>query len=166
LRKTFRRFRVLILGRANAGKTTILQKVCNTTENPEIYNVKGDKVWDIMHALMGAQRGNHDIRNEMVFKSNPGFVFHDSCGFEAGSAEEFEDMKRFISERSEHDDIRGMNTCYLASDSLPRLPAHPLLSYRYCIPMDDHCQTIQRAEEKFFSECNTGNVPIIVIFTK
>jgi hypothetical protein len=45
------------------------------------------------------QRGNHDIRNEMVFKSNPGFVFHDSCGFEAGSEAEFEDMKEFISER-------------------------------------------------------------------
>lgn len=28
------KFRVLIIGKANAGKTTILQKVCNTTENP------------------------------------------------------------------------------------------------------------------------------------
>jgi GTP-binding protein EngB required for normal cell division len=31
------KFRVLIIGRANAGKTTILQKVCETTESPEIY---------------------------------------------------------------------------------------------------------------------------------
>jgi len=30
-------FRVLIIGRANAGKTSILQKVCATTESPEIY---------------------------------------------------------------------------------------------------------------------------------
>jgi hypothetical protein len=30
-------FRVLIIGRANAGKTTILQRVCDTTESPEIY---------------------------------------------------------------------------------------------------------------------------------
>jgi hypothetical protein len=30
-------FRVLIVGRANAGKTSILQRVCDTTENPEIY---------------------------------------------------------------------------------------------------------------------------------
>ena len=29
-------FRVLIIGRANAGKTSILQKVCDTTESPEI----------------------------------------------------------------------------------------------------------------------------------
>jgi GTPase SAR1 family protein len=30
-------FRVLVLGRANAGKTTILQRVCDTTESPTIY---------------------------------------------------------------------------------------------------------------------------------
>ena len=29
--------RVLVLGRANAGKTTILQRVCETTESPKIY---------------------------------------------------------------------------------------------------------------------------------
>ena len=30
-------FRVLIIGRANAGKTTILQRVCDTTESPKVY---------------------------------------------------------------------------------------------------------------------------------
>lgn len=30
-------FRVLIIGRANAGKTSILQRVCDTTESPLIY---------------------------------------------------------------------------------------------------------------------------------
>ena len=30
-------FRVLIIGRANAGKTSILQRVCDTTESPVIY---------------------------------------------------------------------------------------------------------------------------------
>jgi len=33
------KFRVLIIGRANAGKTAILQRVCDTTENAEIYRV-------------------------------------------------------------------------------------------------------------------------------
>src|SRR6266850_4326664 len=32
-------FRVLIIGKANAGKTSILQRVCDTTESPEIYSV-------------------------------------------------------------------------------------------------------------------------------
>ena len=30
-------FRVLIIGRANAGKTSILQRICETTESPTIY---------------------------------------------------------------------------------------------------------------------------------
>ncbi|KAG2133616.1 uncharacterized protein EDB93DRAFT_1254830 [Suillus bovinus] len=99
LREMIERFRVLIIGRANAGKTTILQKVCNTTDEPEIYDTEGRQI-DAAVVKSSIKRGNHDIRNEMVFKSNPGFVFHDSCGFEAGSEEEFLNMKIFISERA------------------------------------------------------------------
>jgi GTP-binding protein EngB required for normal cell division len=33
------KFRVLVIGRANAGKTTLLQRVCDTTESPEVYRV-------------------------------------------------------------------------------------------------------------------------------
>jgi hypothetical protein len=36
----------------------------------------------------------------MVFQSNPGFVFHDSRGFEAGGESEFEKVKAFIAGRS------------------------------------------------------------------
>ena len=38
-------FRVLVVGKANAGKTSILQRLCDTTESPEIYNVdsSGDR---------------------------------------------------------------------------------------------------------------------------
>ena len=38
LRAKYTRFRILVIGRANAGKTTLLQRVCNTTEEPCIYN--------------------------------------------------------------------------------------------------------------------------------
>jgi len=44
IRNKIGRFRILIIGRANAGKTTILQRVCNTRENPEIYNSAGENV--------------------------------------------------------------------------------------------------------------------------
>jgi hypothetical protein len=37
------RFRVLVIGRANAGKTSILQRVCDTTESPKIYR-EGEEV--------------------------------------------------------------------------------------------------------------------------
>ena len=38
LRSTYTRFRILVIGRANAGKTTLLKRVCNTTEDPCIYD--------------------------------------------------------------------------------------------------------------------------------
>ena len=38
LREKYTRFRILVIGRANAGKTTLLQRVCNTTEDPSIYD--------------------------------------------------------------------------------------------------------------------------------
>jgi hypothetical protein len=135
VRKKFERFRILVVGRANAGKTTLLQKVCNTTEKPLIFDGKGKKVNPTFHTTsepptdqsrsdrcrcreilrrcmyartLGTflinscsyQRGNHDINNELVFQSNPGFVFHDSCGFEAGGVDEFKKMKQFVSERA------------------------------------------------------------------
>jgi hypothetical protein len=36
----------------------------------------------------------------MIFRSNQGFVFHDSRGFEAGGTRELEDVKRFINQRA------------------------------------------------------------------
>jgi hypothetical protein len=49
---------------------------------------------------MRSQRGEHDIENEMVFRNNPGFIFHDSRGFEAGGESEFDKVKAFITSRS------------------------------------------------------------------
>jgi hypothetical protein len=37
LRATYTHFRILVIGRANAGKTTLLKRVCNTKEDP-VYN--------------------------------------------------------------------------------------------------------------------------------
>ena len=45
-------FRVLIIGRANAGKTSILQRVCDTTESPVIY------------------RGNEEVRDPTFLSAN------------------------------------------------------------------------------------------------
>jgi GTPase SAR1 family protein len=38
-------FRVLVIGRANAGKTSILQRVCETTESPTIYRGNEGGTW-------------------------------------------------------------------------------------------------------------------------
>ncbi|KAJ7632070.1 hypothetical protein B0H17DRAFT_832383, partial [Mycena rosella] len=74
-------FRILFAGKANTGKTSILQRVCETTEISEIYRIK---------VIDGAQtpekRGQHTISDELIFANNMGYIFHDSCRFESGSA--------------------------------------------------------------------------------
>ena len=44
------------------------------------------------------QRGNHNIEDELIFWSNSHFVFHDSRGFEAGSVDELNMMKAFVTD--------------------------------------------------------------------
>ena len=46
------------------------------------------------------QRGIHDIENELIFRSNSHFVFHDSRGFETGSVNELDLMKTFVADRA------------------------------------------------------------------
>ncbi|KAG2052541.1 hypothetical protein BDR06DRAFT_514983 [Suillus hirtellus] len=142
------RFRILVIGGANAGKTTVLQRICNTRDNPEIYNSVGEKI-DPAVLKASRERGEHDINNEMVFQSNPGFVFHDSRGFEAGGASEFEMVKAFIASRSKETQITKQ-----------------LHAIWYCIPMDEASRSFTAGENKFFSQCDTGIIPVIVLFTK
>ncbi|KAG6915196.1 hypothetical protein DXG01_012726 [Tephrocybe rancida] len=89
LRKKYTHFRILVIGRANAGKTTLLKRVCNTNEDPCIYDEKKK-----------ALRGIHDINRPFVFASNPQFIFHDSPGFEAGDESQLIQVQSFIEERA------------------------------------------------------------------
>jgi len=42
------------------------------------------------------QRGEHDIRDELMFSNHTGYVFHDSRGIECGNKEEVGILKEFI----------------------------------------------------------------------
>ncbi|KAI6103813.1 GTP-binding protein [Pisolithus croceorrhizus] len=151
--KNIKHFRIVVMGRANAGKTTILQRICNSTDKPEIFDGEGNKVQShdtgdtcLIGTLM---RGHHDIKHELVFKSNPGFVFHDSGGFEAGTTLQFDQMRNFV---VDHAAMERVNK---------RIHA-----IWFCIPMTDCHRAVTAAEKKFFNECDTGHVPVIVLLTK
>ncbi|KAJ7727625.1 hypothetical protein B0H16DRAFT_1735102 [Mycena metata] len=111
LRRKCPQFRILVLGRANAGKTTLLKKVCESIEDPAIYGPNNKRA--------KCARGIHDIELQLIFKSNPGFIFHDSRGFESGSAEEVAKVKDFIDKRA-------------ATGTL----SHQLHAIWYCLPTD------------------------------
>ena len=51
VRKLTTRFRILIIGRANAGKTTILQRVCDTTEQPKVFGRWGHEVLHVLDIM-------------------------------------------------------------------------------------------------------------------
>ena len=44
VRERYTHFRILVIGRANAGKTTLLKRVCNTTEEPCIYDEQNNNL--------------------------------------------------------------------------------------------------------------------------
>ncbi|KAJ7139163.1 hypothetical protein C8R44DRAFT_693595 [Mycena epipterygia] len=147
LRSKCEHFRILVIGRANAGKTTLLKKVCNSIEDPEIFSPSGEKI----NALIvegSAQRGEHNINNQMIFKSNRQFIFHDSRGFESGSRNEVEEITKFIAKHA---------ATHKLSDQL-----HAIW---YCLPRDTN-RPLLAADEEFFSTSITGKVPIIAILTK
>ncbi|KAI5987580.1 hypothetical protein EDC04DRAFT_2589279 [Pisolithus marmoratus] len=139
-----KQFRILIMGRANAGKTTILQRICNSTDQPEVFDGAGNKVYNPV-----AHHGQHEIEHELVFQSNPGFVFHDSCGFDTATGKQFNEVKSFVVERA-------------ASTSIKQR----IHAIWFCIPMTDSHRTVTEAEQQFFNECDTGHVPVILVLTK
>ncbi|KAJ7847725.1 hypothetical protein B0H14DRAFT_2583421 [Mycena olivaceomarginata] len=83
LRKKCGHFRILVIGRANAGKTTILKKVCDSTKDPKIFIPTGKK-----------------LKYPSVKVH-----FHDSRGFESGSVKETEKVKAFIEKRAATRDL-------------------------------------------------------------
>ncbi|KZP15285.1 hypothetical protein FIBSPDRAFT_85292 [Athelia psychrophila] len=140
-------FRILVMGKSNAGKTTILKKVCNTVDEPKIFSPSGDQI-DASVVAPSTERGYHDIDNEMIFKSNPEFIFHDSRGFESGSVDETETVKKFLSERAQGGELKDQ--------------VHAVW---YCLPTNT-ARPILAADEMFFNGCGIGKAPVIVIFTK
>ncbi|KAH8991772.1 hypothetical protein EDB86DRAFT_2806429 [Lactarius hatsudake] len=143
-------FRVLIIGRANAGKTSILKRICETTESP----VKLDPSMDVSDSgtslwspLKCSQRGEHRIDDELVFSNHRGYVFHDSRGIEAGSAEELDTLRKFIQQKCGGVRLRDR-----------------LHAIWYCVPMDNQRPQL---DLKFFHDiCPERNVPVIAVFTK
>ncbi|KDQ12884.1 hypothetical protein BOTBODRAFT_34030 [Botryobasidium botryosum FD-172 SS1] len=93
-------------------------------------------------------RGEHNIEYELRFPGNPGFVFHDSRGFESGSVEELDLVRKFIQEQAS-----------LGSMS------KQLHAIWYCFPADSN-RLMTAAEQEFFNKIDTGSVPVIAVFTK
>ncbi|KAI6104000.1 hypothetical protein EV401DRAFT_2243375 [Pisolithus croceorrhizus] len=136
------------MGRANAGKTTILQRLCNTTDQPEIFNGEAQRV-NATTVQGSLTRGLHNIEDELVFRGSPRFIFHDSRGFEAGGETQFDLMKKFVMDRAKTTQLNER-----------------IHAIWFCIPLTDSHRLVTAGEKKFFEECDTGHVPVILLATK
>ncbi|KDQ15321.1 hypothetical protein BOTBODRAFT_108895, partial [Botryobasidium botryosum FD-172 SS1] len=146
LREKCGHFRVLVLGRANAGKTTLLKAVCGASGDPEIFYNNAVESNTVPNYF---QRGEHNINTQLVFPSNRGFIFHDSRGFEAGSDEELKAVREFIQRKGSSRELKDQ-----------------LHVIWYCIPTDNVARLLSGPEQELLRMCSAGSVPLVVIFTK
>ncbi|KAJ7085902.1 GTP-binding protein [Mycena epipterygia] len=163
IRSECEHFRILVIGRTNTGKTTLLKKVCNSIEDPEIFGPYGNPIpANVVEGSSGvaslrllshspsdvSQRGSHDIDNQLIFKSNPQYIFHDSCGFESGSLAETNKVKSFIAKHADGNRL-----------------SEQLHAIWYCLATDTN-RPLLEADEDFFGTDVVGKVPVIAILTK
>ncbi|KAF7368446.1 GTP-binding protein [Mycena venus] len=148
------RFRILVIGRRNAGKTTILKKMCDSDGSDlRIVDRNGNEV-DPSILEPDRQRGMSDIENEITFGSNPLFVFHDSRGIEVGAEHDensplcTDSLWEFVNKRSREPRIRDQ-----------------IHAVWMCIAMDNQRAPSSEFELAFFN-ARASPVPVIAVFTK
>ncbi|KAJ7511967.1 hypothetical protein B0H11DRAFT_1789273 [Mycena galericulata] len=139
-------FRVLILGRANAGKTTILERLTGAAMDKAEVRRDGEVLPD--QIVRGqSDRGLHNVEDEIRFPSKPDFVFHDSRGVEAGSTEELSVVQQFVEHHT--------STVKLKEQ---------LHAIWMCLPLDESRELFEG--EKVFFHWEKGTAALVVIFTK
>ncbi|KAL4077791.1 hypothetical protein J3A83DRAFT_1664988 [Scleroderma citrinum] len=83
------RFRLLIIGKTEVGKTSLINS---------IFGIDGARP-------AHEERGKANIETPLYSELNEHFVLHDSNGFEPGENNNLADVKRFIERRKTHSDV-------------------------------------------------------------
>ena len=76
---------------------------------------------------MTYQRGIHDINRPFAFKSNPGFIFHDSPGFEAGDEKQLQDVLSFMKMKAKSKEVDDQLHAIWSVSLLSRSTYYPLM---------------------------------------
>jgi hypothetical protein len=83
------------------------------------------------------QRGVHNIEDELIFTDHDGYIFHDSCGFEAGGEEELKTVQEFVHRKSREGRLKArLHAIWFVPLGISNYKFIKLL-VRYCIPMDN-----------------------------
>ncbi|KAF9059037.1 hypothetical protein BDP27DRAFT_1431904 [Rhodocollybia butyracea] len=143
------RIRILVMGRRNAGKTTLLKKMTNSSDGQVVmHNEKGKIVSEPGILEPSVERGGSHIEYEITYPSDLDYVFHDSKGMEAGSEMELKILRDFIDGRRDRKFMKDqLHVIWL------------------CLPVDND-RPLGPHEMAFFENAGTRGVPVIAIFTK
>ena len=102
------------------------------------------------------QRGQHNIKDELVFANHRGYVFHDSRGFEAGGEEELKTVQDFVRRKSRKNRLKDrLHAIWFVPFHISTVTNSQGLLLRYCIPMDNDRPSL---DLRHFSRiCPDGN---------
>ena len=102
--------------------------------------------------ILPIQRGIHDIRRPFAFQSNPGFIFHNSPGFETGDEKQLQEVQSFIEEKAKSGDVNdqlhaiwsvfAISACILATDD-------KFCGKRFCVVLNS-ARPLMPLETEFF----------------
>ncbi|KIK16779.1 hypothetical protein PISMIDRAFT_250937 [Pisolithus microcarpus 441] len=132
------RFRVLVVGKTGAGKSSLIDRVFGTSTA----GVADDKPGEAM------------IEKELISSQNDRFILHDSKGFEPGEGGNYDTVKSFIEARKKEplirDQLHAVWFCFPV----------PMVHYGE--------RLLEDGAETFFEQSNEAlrNIPTVFVFTK
>ncbi|KAH7253079.1 hypothetical protein NW759_013706 [Fusarium solani] len=131
------KFRILVIGKAGVGKSTI----CST-----VFGVPPEKT-GVSHRTVGTKK--EKVWHPITFPGeNENLVLHDSGGFEAGDLKCVDEIHKFIKHRREQPNLADQLHCIW-----------------YCISCRSN-RPIESAEKEFFLNADVGDIPVVVVFTQ
>ncbi|KAI6146372.1 hypothetical protein BKA82DRAFT_750493 [Pisolithus tinctorius] len=132
------RFRVLVVGKSGVGKSTLINRIFGVNTA----NVAKDKP------------GEADIEQEFTSPENDRLILHDSKGFEAGDAGNYDTVKSFIVKRKKEPKIKDqLHAVWLCFQI-------PIPTYGERL-LEDAAEAFLKIRKEVL-----GDTPTIVVFTK
>ena len=110
-----------------------------------------------MCLTLSIQRGIHDIHRPFAFRSNSGFIFHDSPGFESGDEKQLQEVLSVMEEKAKSTEVDDqLHAIWLVS-----IPVHILAIdsqscfERFCFVLNN-ARPLLPLEMAFFETARAG----------